>query len=156
MAWRKPPLVQEDDEPVIHLCWNDCVAFCDWLSKKEKNENVEYCLPTEAEWEYACRAGTTTRWSFGGISDFASEGNKHAIWSDGGQKFDRPQRVAQRQPNAFGLYDMHGNMWRNGETDDLAGQQSYRPKELTGTWASLSTVAGQRLAAVLSRYERSL
>lgn len=108
MAWRKPPLKQHDDEPVIHLCWNDCVAFCNWLSKEE---GVEYCLPTEAEWEYSCRAGTTTPWSFGDIGDFDARGNKHAIWSDGGQKFDRPQRVAQREPNAFGLYDMHGNMW---------------------------------------------
>ena len=108
MAWRKPPLKQQDDEPVMHLCWKDCVAFCEWLSDKE---GVEYCLPTEAEGEYACRAGTTTLWFFGDIGDFDSEGHKHAIWSDGGQKFNRPQRVAQRQPNAFGLYDMHGNMW---------------------------------------------
>ncbi len=108
MAWRKPPFKQKDDEPVIHLCWNDCVAYCEWLSKKE---GKQYGLPTEAEWEYACRAGTTTPWSFGGISDVQRQGNKHAIWSDGGSKFAVPQSVAQRQPNAFGLYDMHGNMW---------------------------------------------
>ncbi len=108
MAWRRAPLEQADDEPVMQLCWNDCVAFCKWLSERE---GVEYSLPTEAQWEYACRAGTTTPWSFGDLSDFDREGNQHAIWSDGGQKFDVPQRVAQRQPNAFGLYDMHGNMW---------------------------------------------
>ena len=70
-TWRKPmvwiQLKQQDDEPVLHLCWNDCVEFCQWLSKKE---GVEYCLPTEAEWEYACRAGTTTAWSFGNFEDF--------------------------------------------------------------------------------------
>ena len=108
MAWRRQPLKQADDEPVMHLCWNDCVAFCKWLSKEEGRE---YCLPTEAEWEYACRAGTTTPWNFGDIADFDSEGHKHAIWSDGGQKFDVPHAVGRRQPNAFGLYDMHGNMW---------------------------------------------
>jgi len=107
MAWRAN-YRQADDEPVQHLCWNDCVAFCKWLGDRE---GVEYSLPTEAQWEYACRAGTTTQWNFGGIADFDREGNQHAIWSDGGQKFDVPQPVARRQPNAFGLYDMHGNMW---------------------------------------------
>ncbi len=108
MAWRQPPFKQREDEPVIHLCWNDCVAFCKWLSAKE---GVEYRLPTEAEWEYACRAGTTTPWHFGDLGDVEREGAKYAIWSEGGQKFSVPQPVAQRKPNAFGLYDMHGNMW---------------------------------------------
>ena len=125
MVWRKPPLQQKDDEPVIHLCWNDCVEFCEWLSKQE---GTEYCLPTEAEWEYACRAGTTTPWSFGGMNDFDSQGSKYAIWSDGNQKFDRPQRVAQRQPNAFGLYDMHGNMWEY--VDDWWHRLSYKDAPL--------------------------
>lgn len=112
-TWRKPmvwiKLKQQDDEPVLHLCWNDCVEFCKWLSKKE---GVEYCLPTEAEWEYACRAGTTTAWSFGNFEDFDRLGHEHMFVSDGQQKkHDRPSRVAQKKPNAFGLYDMHGNVW---------------------------------------------
>ena len=107
MAWRRN-YKQQDDEPVMHLCWNDCVAFCKWLSAKE---GVEYVLPTEAEWEYACRAGTTTPWSFGGFEVSEEEASKYAIWSNRVQKFQAPQRVAQRRPNPFGLYDMHGNMW---------------------------------------------
>lgn len=112
-TWRKPmvwiQLKQQDDEPVLHLCWDDCIAFCNWLSKKE---GVEYCLPTEAEWEYACRAGTTTAWSFGNFEDFARLGHEYMVVSDGKQpKHDRPSRVAQKKPNAFGLYDMHGNVW---------------------------------------------
>ncbi len=107
LAWRKN-YKQTDDVAVTHLCWKDCVAFCEWLSKKEKRQ---YVLPTEAEWEYACRAGTETQWSFGGIDTVEREGRKFAIWSDKGQKFSTPHAVAKRRPNAFGLYDMHGNMW---------------------------------------------
>ena len=109
MAWRKPPLVQEDNEPVMHLCWNDCVAFCNWLSEKEGRE---YSLPTEAEWEYACRAGTTTPWHFGDYDDVDRVAHEYAWWSDGAQeKHDLPRAAGQGKPNAFGLYDMHGNMW---------------------------------------------
>jgi len=112
-TWRRPmvwiKLLQKDDEPVLHLCWNDCVAFCKWLSEKE---GAEYCLPTEAEWEYACRAGTTTAWCFGNFEDFDRLGHEYMFVSEPPQgKHDRPSRVAQKKPNAFGLYDMHGNVW---------------------------------------------
>jgi len=112
-TWRKPmvwiKLKQKDDEPVLHLCWNDCVAFCKWLSEKE---GIEYCLPTEAEWEYACRAGTTTAWCFGNFEDFDRLGHEYMFVSEPPQgKHDRPSSVAQKKPNAFGLYDMHGNVW---------------------------------------------
>jgi formylglycine-generating enzyme required for sulfatase activity len=53
---------RSDEEPVVNLTWGDAMAFCDWLSK---NENVRYRLPTEAEWEYACRAGTATPFHWG-------------------------------------------------------------------------------------------
>jgi formylglycine-generating enzyme required for sulfatase activity/predicted GH43/DUF377 family glycosyl hydrolase len=109
MAWRKPPLKQSDDDPVLHLCWNDCVEFCKWLSKKEGRE---YRLPTEAEWEYGCRAGTDTPWNFGSYGDVQRVAHEYAWWSDGAQaKHDLPRAVGQGKPNAFGLYDMHGNLW---------------------------------------------
>ncbi|MEQ8789027.1 MAG: formylglycine-generating enzyme family protein [Pirellulaceae bacterium] len=109
MAWRRPPLVQHDDEPVLHLCYNDCVAFCEWLSEQEGRP---YALPTEAEWEYACRAGTTTPWHFGDYDEVERVAHEYAWWSDGAQQpHQLPRRVAQGKPNAFGLYDMHGNVW---------------------------------------------
>ena len=109
MAWRKPPLKQKGDEPVLHLCWNDCVEFCRWLSMKEGRE---YRLPTEAEWEYGCRAGTTTPWHFGTYSDVEQVAHEYAWWSDGAQpKHQLPRSVGLGKPNAFGLYDMHGNVW---------------------------------------------
>jgi len=108
MAWR-PNYKQKDEEPVLQLCWNDCAAFCKWLTEKEKRH---YYLPTEAQWEYACRAGTTSPWHFGDGDDFDRLAHQYAWWSDGSQgKHDRPRPVGQGKPNAFGLYDMHGNVW---------------------------------------------
>jgi glycerophosphoryl diester phosphodiesterase len=126
MAWCKPPLVQHDDEPVLHLCWNDCIAFCKWLSEKE---GVEYGLPTEAQWEYACRAGTTTPWHFSDRKNFDRVSDDYAYWSDGKQgKHTKPRIVAKGKPNAFGLYDMHGNVWEY--TNDWWHRLTYKDSPL--------------------------
>lgn len=94
---------KEDDEAVIFVSYQDAVDFCAWLSKKE---GKTYRLPTEAEWEYACRAGTVTDFSTG---RFLSKAHLKS------QKTDRnPEivslKVGQAEPNAFGIYDMHGNV----------------------------------------------
>ena len=108
MSWRRN-FKQADDEPVLHLCWNDCMAFCRWLSE---TEGRDYTLPTEAQWEYACRAGTETPWSFGDFDTFDAVAHKYAWWSDGAQaKHQIPRAVGKGLPNAFGLHDMHGNLW---------------------------------------------
>jgi formylglycine-generating enzyme required for sulfatase activity len=120
-SWRDPGFPQRDDHPVVNITWADAVAFCAWLSRKEGRT---YRLPTEAEWEYACRAGTTTRYSFGddpellpkyantydasGAREFP-EWAKWAVKGDDGYPFTAP--VGSFLPNAFGLYDMHGNAW---------------------------------------------
>src|SRR5262249_5278878 len=61
-TWQSPGFEQTDEHPVVNVSWNDAQAFVGWLSRKE---GETYRLPTEAEWEYACRAGTTTRYSCG-------------------------------------------------------------------------------------------
>jgi formylglycine-generating enzyme required for sulfatase activity len=105
LNWRNPgfPNRQADDEPVVQVSWNDAVAFCAWLSKQEGRP---YRLPTEAEWEYACRAGTTTRWASGDSPDLLE-----AIAWTPRSGVSAPQPVGRKAPNAFGLFDMHGNVW---------------------------------------------
>ncbi len=92
--------------PAVYISWEDAVAFCKKLSEQEGRT---YRLPTEAEWEYACRAGTTTRYSFG---DDESDLNEYAWWEK--NSFQRQERyahrVATKKPNPWGLYDMHGNV----------------------------------------------
>lgn len=97
-----PGFEQTDDHPVVNVSWNDAVAFCDWLSKQE---GAAYRLPTEAQWEYACRAGTETPWHFG---DDPSQLD-HYAWHRGNSQW-RIHPVARRRPNALGLYDMQGNV----------------------------------------------
>jgi formylglycine-generating enzyme required for sulfatase activity len=89
--------------PVESVSWNDAVAFCRKLSNEE---GVEYRLPTEAEWEYACRAGTTTAYSFG---EYVFKLGEYAWYPDNSEKTTHP--VGKLKPNAWGLYDMHGNVW---------------------------------------------
>jgi formylglycine-generating enzyme required for sulfatase activity len=119
-TWRNPGFEQTDDHPVVNVSWNDTVAFAQWLSRKE---GKTYRLPTEAEWEYACRAGSTTRFSNGDNEEaLAAVGNvadgtareKYPDWTGAiaardGYVYTAP--VGRFQPNALGLYDMHGNVW---------------------------------------------
>src|SRR5262249_19167843 len=102
-TWRNPGWEQTDRHPVVNVSWNDAVAFCDWLSAKE---GKQYRLPTEAEWEYSCRAGTTTRFHSG---DDEASLKKVANYWDSGPGTTRA--VGELQANAFGLHDMHGNVW---------------------------------------------
>lgn len=103
--WRNPglPLPQTDHDPVVQVTWNDAMAFCRWLSVVERRT---YRLPTEAEWEYACRAGSTGRWCMG---DDPRKLVRFAWFRDRDGYTTHP--VGCKEPNAFGLYDMHGNVW---------------------------------------------
>ncbi|MDP6545163.1 MAG: formylglycine-generating enzyme family protein [Phycisphaerae bacterium] len=99
---KNPSRFKEPQNPVEKVTWNDATAFCTALSKKTRRA---VRLPTEAQWEYACRAGTKTRFSFGsGDKGFDVYG-----WY-GSNSGAKTHPVAQKKPNAFGLYDMHGNV----------------------------------------------
>jgi formylglycine-generating enzyme required for sulfatase activity len=98
-SWRTFGMAQTDSHPVVNVTWNDAIAFCDWLSTKE---GKRYRLPTEAEWEYGCRAGIAD-WSsdLGGIGDYA-------WWEYNSNGQTHP--VGEKKPNGWGLYDMLGNV----------------------------------------------
>jgi formylglycine-generating enzyme len=116
-SWRDVGFEQTEDHPVVNISWNDAVAFAGWLSQKEGRR---YRLPTEAEWEFACRAGTGTAYPWGDNPDdgagFANAGDQAAKrqfphmtafnWDDG---FVYTAPVGKFKPNAWGLYDMIGN-----------------------------------------------
>jgi formylglycine-generating enzyme len=117
--WQNTGFPQTDRDPVVNVSWNDAAAFCDWLTRREK---AVYRLPTEAEWEYACRAGTTTLFCSGDDPEsLAAVANvadgtlrqKFSSWttisSRDGFAFTAP--VGSFHANGFGLFDMHGNVW---------------------------------------------
>lgn len=101
-TYLSPGYAVTDDSPAAAMTWNDAVAYCEWLSKQE---NATYRLPTEEEWEYACRAGTTTQYSFGDDQ----EKLKEYAWCIRGAG-DKAGPVGTKLPNPFRLYDMHGNV----------------------------------------------
>jgi len=101
--WLNPGITQTGDHPVVVVSRTDAIAFCQWLSRKH---GIVFHLPGEAQWEYACRAGTDTRWNFGSDINAA----KGHIWFNRTSGF-QTHPAGQLPPNAFGLYDMHGNVW---------------------------------------------
>lgn len=120
-SWMNPGFLQGDDHPVLNVTWNDANALAQWLTK---TEGAVYRLPTEAEWEYACRAGTRTRYFTGddprSLTGYANifshetaplwpQWRQFALSRNDGFVFTAP--VGSFRPNPWGLYDMHGNAW---------------------------------------------
>ncbi|NUQ63265.1 MAG: formylglycine-generating enzyme family protein [Pirellulales bacterium] len=119
-SWRSTGFPQSTTHPVVNVSWNDAMEFCKWLGREG---GTTYRLPTEAEWEYACRAGTTTGYyhgddsegsaKAGNVADAAFEGLfpelKGMIQASDGYAYTSP--AGSFLPNPFGLYDMHGNVW---------------------------------------------
>ena len=122
-SWREPGFDQRENEPVTCVSWEDAQAYVRWLSAET---GEDYRLPSEAEWEYAARAGTTTRFYWGtSASEHCAHGNgadrsaeraftrQEYRWSfsDCSDGAVRTALVGSYSPNAFGLYDMAGNVW---------------------------------------------
>jgi formylglycine-generating enzyme required for sulfatase activity len=141
------PEGEADERPVNNVSWLDAAAFCNRLSEREgltpcyqiDNDNVTwrraangYRLLTEAEWEYACRAGSTTRWSF---SDDEASLGEHAWFGESSS--GQPQPVGGKRANPWGLHDMHGNVWEwcwdwFGPYSEAATTDPHGPERGTG------------------------
>ena len=104
-SWRSPPFEQTDSHPVACVNWEDAKAYLAWLSREA---GVQYRLPSESEWEYAARSGAITKYSWGN-----QVGHNRANCRGCGSQWDddRTAPVGSFAPNAFGLHDMHGNIW---------------------------------------------
>jgi len=103
---------KQDDEAVVFVSWHEAVKFCEWLSKKE---GKAYRLPTEAEWEYACRAGATSAYHTGETLPKDFHKNAQISWfpdpaRSGKEALPVPLTVGGTTPNSWGLFDMHGNV----------------------------------------------
>jgi formylglycine-generating enzyme required for sulfatase activity len=111
--WQTPGFEQRDDHPVVCVSWNDTVAFCEWLAK-QVGKGRSFRLPTEAEWEHACRGGTTTPFHFGETisTDQANYDGNHTYGRGRkGVYREKTTPVGNFPANAWGLFDMHGNVW---------------------------------------------
>ncbi|MDP1536381.1 MAG: formylglycine-generating enzyme family protein [Burkholderiales bacterium] len=177
-SWRNPGFAQGDDHPVVNVTWNDALALAQWLSR---SEGVRYRLPTEAEWEYACRAGTRTRYYNGdapaGLVAIANtfDADSAANWSRwqsfalaarDGHAFTAP--AGHFAPNAFGLHDMLGNVWewvadwhdedyyRNSPPDDPPGPTTGNVRVRRGgswhTWSLYARCAYRNWNSPQTRY----
>ena len=104
-SWKNPGYAIEDNQPVVCVSWNDAQAFIEWLTEQT---GETYRLPSEAEWEYAARSGTRTKYSWG--NDI---GYNRANCAECGSRWDdhRAAPVGSFSANAWGLHDMHGNVW---------------------------------------------
>ncbi|HNK54231.1 MAG TPA: formylglycine-generating enzyme family protein [Ottowia sp.] len=177
-SWQNPGFAQTDAHPVVNVTWNDAVAMARWLSERE---GVTYRLPTEAEWEYAARAGSRTRYPAGDdpqvllrtANTFDRETalrwprwRAQAGAGSDGHVFTAP--VGSHAPNAFGLYDMIGNVWEwcadwygenyyaRSPTDDPAGPASGKVRVRRGgswhTWPLYARVAFRNWNTPETRY----
>ena len=111
-----PSKFKSENRPVENVSWDDAVLFCDKLTEIERKagrlpEGLVYSLPTEAQWEYACRAGTTTAYSWGdAITSDDANYNWDGDWNSGSD-FKETRDVGQYSANPWGFFDMHGNVW---------------------------------------------
>jgi len=143
-SWKNPGFPQVDNEPVVCVSWDDATAFCTWLGKQE---DKNYRLPSEAEWEYACRAGVQTAYPWGdnpdrgqgweNCSDLSAK-EKYSDWPafNWRDEFVYTSPVGSFAPNAFGLFDVVGNVqqWCSDSYEDYPTGEVTDPQVPAEGW----------------------
>jgi formylglycine-generating enzyme required for sulfatase activity len=148
------------DQPMVEITWAGAMAYCQWLTEVARQEGrlpegYAFSLPTEAQWEYACRAGTSTRYSFGDALDCPGAScvpcaalDDYFWWCGNSGSMTHP--VGLKRPNPWGLYDMHGNVWEwcwnfwewrlpgGAQVDPLGPSDSRFRTRRGGSWASFA------------------
>jgi len=133
--WRNPGFSQKDNHPVTCVSWNDATAYAKWLSRQT---GKQYRLPTEAEWEYAARAGTDTKYWWG--NEIGS--NKANCWNSYcGDNFEYTAPVGSFSANKFGLYDTVGNVWE-WTCSEYENKYNGKEKQCVTTGSRLSLRGG--------------
>jgi formylglycine-generating enzyme required for sulfatase activity len=129
-SFRDPGFAQDESHPVVCVCWADAKAYANWLSGKT---GKDYRLPSEAEWEYACRAGTLTPFWWGS-SISTEQANYDGTYTFGGRSKSefrkRTVPVKSFEPNPWGLYQVHGNVW---EWCEDCCNESYKDAPASGS-----------------------
>jgi formylglycine-generating enzyme required for sulfatase activity len=139
--WVEPPSVFGLAQPVVHVSQLDAQAFARWVTLLDSHRT--YRLPTEAEWEYACRAGTTTAFAFG---DRLRADQANVETDAGGKRAEKrvPKPVGSFPPNAWGLYDMHGNVmeWCEGALSEYPAAAVTDPPPVPGEGGYVGILRG--------------
>ena len=140
--WDNPYFKQNENHPVVCITYNDAMKYIEWLNKKTSKI---YRLPTEAEWEFVCRADSTTKWYFG---EEEKELNHYGWYNQNSNEKTHP--IGDKKPNPWGLYDICGNVWewclddyldnynetsRDGRTSNSKGRKEYKTLR-GGSWGS--------------------
>ncbi|MCP4345367.1 MAG: SUMF1/EgtB/PvdO family nonheme iron enzyme [Desulfobacterales bacterium] len=139
--WAGKNYVREgSDYPAVHVSWKDCQEFIRRLNLQDKD--LKYRLPDEAEWEYACKAGSKTSFSWGDTPDCSKANFGFGLFSNEciGKNPGEITKVGSYDPNSWGLYDMHGNVWEWCE-DKYTGLGRYAGLRITrgGSWHNISS-----------------
>ena len=146
--WKKimgknPSHFKGEDRPVEMVSWKEVQKFVTKLNEKEGTD--KYRLPSEAEWEYACRAGTQTRYYFG---DDESKLNEYAWYAE--NSGSQTHSIGQKKPNSWGLYDMHGNVWEWVQDNGMKITMELLQMEVSGKMkiAHIGSLVGEAGTAI--------
>lgn len=147
----KDNVLEGDDVAASHISWDQAIAYCERISDMY---STKYRLPTSAEWEYCCRAGSESRYCFGDSAGWIDEYGWFGAFSDGSSRQEHfPNVTGQKRPNCWGLYDMHGNVWEWCEDNCESSFDSRQTGRVSrgGSWVDTAEFCASNSLACTNR-----